>query len=125
MKVIRTTDAPQPGGHYSQAITHDDLVYVSGQLPIDPLTGEKRNGPIEEQTEQVLKNISAILKAAGSDINQVIKTVVYIAGIELWDRLNAVYASFFKEHRPARVVVPTGELHYGFKVEIEVIAALS
>jgi len=93
-------------------------------LPIDPITGEKRIASIEEQTEQALKNVAAILKAAGSDINHVIKTTVYISDIELWDRINAVYANFFGEHRPARVVVPTKNLHYGFQVEIEAIAAL-
>jgi len=93
-------------------------------LPIDPITGEKRIGSIEEQTEQALKNVAAILKAAGSDINHVIKTTVYISDIELWDRINAVYANFFGEHRPARVVVPTKNLHYGFQIEIEAIAAL-
>ncbi|MCK4617516.1 Rid family detoxifying hydrolase [Candidatus Aerophobetes bacterium] len=124
MKKILTQKAPKPAGHYSQAIIYNDLVYVSGQLPIDPITGEKRIASIEEQTEQALKNVAAILKAAGSDINHVIKTTVYISDIELWDRINAVYANFFGEHRPARVVVPTKNLHYGFQIEIEAIAAL-
>ncbi|MFQ5835668.1 MAG: RidA family protein [bacterium] len=119
-----TQKAPKPAGHYSQAIIYNDLVCVSGQLPIDPITGEKRIGSIEEQTEQALKNVAAILKAAGSDINHVIKTTVYISDIELWDRINAVYANLFGEHRPARAVVPTKNLHYGFQIEIEAIAAL-
>ena len=125
MKVILTENAPQPSGHYSQAIIHDNTVYVSGQLPVDPTTGEKRLGSIEEQTEQVLKNISGILKAAGSDLNQVIKTTIYISDIELWGRVNTVYARFFGEHRPARAVVPTRNLHFGFQIEIEAIAALT
>lgn len=124
MEVISTPNAPKPAGHYSQAIVHNNLVYVSGQLPIDPKTSEKRIGSIEEQTEQVLKNLSEILKAAGSSLNQVIKTTVYISDIELWDRVNAVYARFFGEHRPARAVVPTRNLHFGFQIEIEAIAAL-
>ena len=119
---ISTQNAPRPSGHYSQAIVHDNIVYVSGQLPIDPQTGEKRIGSIEEQTEQALKNLSEILKAAGSDINQVIKTTVYVSDIELWDRVNAVYSRFFGEHRPARAVVPTRDLHFGFQIEIEAIA---
>jgi len=125
MKSVLTTKAPKPAGHYAQAIVHNDLVFVSGQLPIDPQTGEKRLGSIEEQTEQALKNVAEILKAAGSDVDRVIKTTVYIANIELWDRVNSVYARFFGEHRPARAVVPSRELHFGFQIEIEAIAALS
>ena len=121
---VSTENAPKPSGHYSQAIVHNNIVYVSGQLPIDPKTGEKRIGSIEEQTEQALKNLSEILKAAGSNLNQVIKTTVYISDIELWDRVNAVYARFFGEHRPARAVVPTRNLHFGFQIEIEAIATL-
>ena len=124
MEVISTPNAPKPAGHYSQAIVHNNLVYVSGQLPIDPESGEKRIGSIEEQTEQALKNLSEILLAAGSNLNQVLKTTVYISDIELWDRVNAVYARFFGEHRPARAVVPTRNLHFGFQIEIEAISTL-
>jgi 2-iminobutanoate/2-iminopropanoate deaminase len=120
---ISTQNAPKPLGHYSQAIVHNNIVYVSGQLPIDPRTGEKRIGSIEEQTEQALKNVSEILKAANCNLEQVIKTTVYISDIELWDRVNAVYSRFFGEHRPARAVVPTRNLHFGFQIEIEAIAA--
>jgi len=122
---VSTKNAPKPAGHYSQAIVHDNIVYVSGQLPIDPKTGEKRIGSIEEQTEQALKNLSAILKAVSSDINQVIKTTVYVSDIELWGRVDAVYSKFFGEHRPARAVVPTTKLHFGFQIEIEAVAALA
>jgi len=124
MVVISTPNAPQPAGHYSQAIVHKDLVYVSGQLPIDPETGEKRTGSIEEQAEQALKNLAEILKAAGSDLNQVVKTTVYVSDVGLWDRVNAVYARFFGEHRPARAVVPPRDLHFGFQIEIEAIAVV-
>jgi len=124
MLAILTQDAPRPGGHYAQAIVHDNLVYVSGQLPIDPQTGEKRVGSIEEQTEQALKNLAAILRAAGSDVDRVLKTTLYVSDIALWDRVNAVYARFFGQHRPARAVVPTKELHFGFQIEIEAVAAV-
>jgi 2-iminobutanoate/2-iminopropanoate deaminase len=122
---ISTPNAPQPGGHYSQAIVHDNVVYVSGQLPIDPQSGQRGGVSIEEQTEQALKNLSAILQAAGSDVDQVVKTTVYVSDIALWDRVNAVYATFFGDHRPARAVVPTRELHFGCQVEIEAIAVVS
>ena len=122
---ISTPDAPGPAGHYSQAIVHGEMVYVSGQLPIDPQTGEKRVGSIEEQTEQALQNLAAILRAADSDLDQVVKTTVYISDIQLWGRVNEVYSRFFGKHRPARAVVPTRELHFGFQIEIEAIAVVS
>ena len=125
IKSVLTPNAPRPAGHYSQAIVHNGLIYVAGQLPIDPSTGEKKLGPIEEQTEQVLANIRAILQAAGSDLDRVLKTTVYISDIGLWGKVNEVYARVLGEHRPARAVVPVKELHHGFQIEIEAVAALS
>ena len=124
MRTIETPNAPRPAGHYSQAIVHDGLVFVAGQLPLNPKTTEKHVGTIEEQTEQALKNIAEILKAAGSDLGHVLKTTVYISDITLWGRVNTVYAKDFGEHRPARAVVPVKELHFGYQVEIEAIAAV-
>jgi 2-iminobutanoate/2-iminopropanoate deaminase len=120
---IETRNAPAAGGHYSQAVVHNGLVFVSGQIPIDPQTGEKKLGSIEEQTEQVLKNVEAILKAANSDFSRVLKMTVYVADIELWAAVNKVYARVLGEHRPARAVIPTGKLHYGFLIEIDAVAA--
>lgn len=125
MKVISTNDAPQPAGHYVQAIVHNNMVYVSGQLPIDPQSGEKKIGSIEEQTEQALNNLDRILRAANSDITRVVKTTVYISDIQLWSQVNNVYAKFFGAHRPARAIVPTCELHFGFQIEIEAIAVVN
>lgn len=96
---------------------------MSGQLSIDPHTGEKRIGTIEEQTEVALNNVAEILKAANSDLSHVLKMTVYVADIELWSAVNTVYARVMGEHRPARAVIPTGRLHYGFLIEIEAIAA--
>lgn len=124
MKTIFARGAPVPAGHYSHAVVHNDTVYVCGQLPIDPISGEKKTGPIEEQVERALKNIAEILRAAGSDIDQVLKVTVYLADMSLWERLNAAYARFFGEHRPARTVAPAPNLHYGFQVEIDAIAAI-
>ncbi len=121
---VSTSSAPAPGGHYSQAVVYNGLVFISGQLAINPATGEKMTGSIEEQTEQCLKNIAEILKASGSDLSRVLKMTVYVSDMEMWGAVNAVYARMMGEHRPARAVVPTRELHYGFKVEIEAIAAL-
>jgi 2-iminobutanoate/2-iminopropanoate deaminase len=124
IRVVSTPNAPTPAGHYSQALVHNGLVYVAGQLPIDPITGAKKLGEIEEQTEQALRNLSAILEAAGTRLDHVLKTTVYIAEMDLWGRVNAVYAHIFGEHRPARSVVPTNRLHHGFLIEIDAIAAL-
>lgn len=124
IKKFNTSNAPSPGGHYSQAVIYNNTIYISGQLPINPFTGEKVSGNIEVQAKQVLENIGVILKDAGSDLSKVIKTTVYISDISLWGRVNDVYAKFFGNHKPARAVVPTRDLHYGFLVEIEAIAAL-
>ncbi|MCA1636456.1 MAG: Rid family detoxifying hydrolase [Acidobacteria bacterium] len=124
MKSIKTPNAPAAGGHYSQAVVHNGVVYVSGQLPINPETGERLLGPIEEQTEQVLRNVEAILRAAGSGLERVLKMTVYVSDISLWTQVNTVYERMLGAHRPARAVVPVGELHYGFQIEVEAIAAL-
>lgn len=125
MKPTQTDKAPLPGGHYSQAIVHNGLVYVSGQLPVDPTTGEKQTGSIEEQTRLVLNNLSAILEASFSSLNQVLKVTVYISDISLWGKVNDVYAEIFGDHRPARAIVPTRDLHFGFKIEVDAVAAVS
>src|SRR5262249_24933659 len=118
-------NAPTPAGHYSQAVVYNGLVFVAGQLAINPKTGERLTGSIEEQTEQTLKNISEILTAAGSDLSRVLKMTVYISDIQLWGAVNSVYAMIMGDHRPARAIVPVNDLHYGFKIEIETIAALN
>jgi len=123
IKTVLTPDAPTPGGHYSQAVVYNGLVFVAGQLSIDPRTGEKKLGSVEEQTEQALRNVAAILKAAGSDLSRVLKMNVYVSDIELWGAVNEVYARVLGDHRPARAVIPTRDLHYGFLVEIDAVAA--
>ena len=123
IRQILTPDAPAPGGHYSQAIVHRGIVYISGQLPIDPQTGEKQLGSIEAQTEQVLKNTSEILRAANSDLSRLLQVTIYITDISLWASVNAVYMKVLGDARPARAVVPVTELHYGFKIEIAAVAA--
>lgn len=126
MKTIYTDKAPVPAGHYSQAIVSGGLVYVSGQLPIDPGTGEKLGDrPVEEQTRRALDNLEAVLLAAGSSREKVLKITVYVSDISLWDLVNREYAAFFGEHKPARSVVPTRDLHFGLKVEVDAIAVSS
>jgi 2-iminobutanoate/2-iminopropanoate deaminase len=122
IKRINTPNAPQPAGHYSQATVHNGFVFVAGQLTIDP-SGEKKLGSIDEQTEQALNNVHAILKAAGSDWDRVLKMNISIADINLWEAVNRVYARVLGDNRPARAIIPCGPLHYGFLIEIEAIAA--
>ena len=124
MDFVFTNEAPAPAGHYSQAVIHNDMVFISGQLPVDPGTGEKVISSIEDQTLLALNNLKAIIEASGSSLNHVLKVTVYISDISLWGRVNAVYSDFFKDHKPARAVVPTKELHFGFQIEIEAIAAI-
>jgi 2-iminobutanoate/2-iminopropanoate deaminase len=125
MHPISTDNAPAPAGHYSQGMIHGGLVYVSGQLPIDPTSGKPRVGSIEEQTRLAIANVASVLEAAGSGLDRVIKTTVYVSDIDLWGRVNEVYAACFGHHRPARAVVPTRDLHFGCQVEIEAVAAIN
>lgn len=124
MKTIATPNAPIARGHYSQAVVHAGLVYVAGQLPIVAGAPERRLETFEEQARQAFANVAAILEAAGSGADRILRTTVYIAGVEHWPAFNAVYAELLGEHRPARTVVPVPGLHYGYLVEIDAIAAL-
>lgn len=120
-----TRAAPEPGGHYSQAIVHNGLAFLAGQLPVVPGHPDEKLEGIEAQTRQVLKNIDAVLKACGSDRERVLKATVYVTDIRLWGQVNAVYADFFGAHKPARTVVPVAGLHYGYLIEMDIIAAVS
>jgi 2-iminobutanoate/2-iminopropanoate deaminase len=124
MHIIKTDAAPQAGGHYSQGIAHGGLVYVSGQLPLDPVTGEVvGEGDIEVQTERTLRNVEEILMASGSGLDRVVQMTVYITGRALWPQVNAVYARILGDHRPARAVIPVPEIKPGCLIEIQAIAA--
>ncbi|GAB3707215.1 RidA family protein [Spirosoma flavus] len=124
MTFIETPDAPKPGGHYSQAVVHNGLIFISGILPITPDGRKLNEATVAEQTEQILANLDAILTASGSKRENVLKTSVFIADIEHWGEVNRLYAQFFGEHRPARSVVPCSPLHYGFGIEIEAVAII-
>ena len=124
MKAVSTEGAPAARGHYSQATVHGGLVYVAGQLPIVPADPERRLADFEAQAEQVLSNVLAILEAAGSGAEHILRATVYIADVAHWPAFNAVYARRLGAHRPARTVVPVAQLHYGYLVEMDVIAAL-
>ena len=125
MRAITTPTAPLPAGHYSQAIVSNNVVYVAGQLGIDPKRPGHTPDDIELQTEQTLRNIANILVAAGSDLHHVLSMTIYISDISNWGRVNGVYVTVMGDHKPARAVVPVKDLHYGFGIEITCIAAVA
>lgn len=125
MKTIQPTDQPQPNGHYSPGIEQGGLIFVSGQLPMSLETREPFTGDIGEQTELALRNVEAVLHAAGSDLTQVLQMTIYVSDMELWSAVNAKYAEVMGDHRPARAIVPVKDLHFGTKIEIQAIAAVA
>ena len=124
MNSIQPPDQPQPKGHYSPGIEHGGLIYVSGQLPMTLDTREPFTGDIGEQTELALKNVEAVLKAAGSDLSHVLQFTIYVSDIELWGEVNKKYAEVLGDNRPARAIVPVKDLHFDTKIEIQAIAAV-
>jgi len=122
---IQTDNAPAAIGPYSQAIKAGGFVFVSGQIPIDPQTGQFVSGGIAEQTEQVLKNLSAVLEAAGSSLGLVVKTTVFLADMKEFSGMNEVYATFFSSPPPARATVAAAGLPRDARVEIEAVALAS
>lgn len=120
--VVETANAPQAIGPYSQAICADHMVFVSGQIPLDPATGELIAGDITAQTRRVLHNVQAILEAAGTSLDRVVKTTIFLTDIGDFGTVNAVYGTFFTQAPPARSTIQVAALPKGAQVEIEVIA---
>lgn len=123
MNAIHTEKAPAAIGPYSQAIEVNGLVYTSGQIPVDPATGEFAEGGIKEQTRQSLTNVKSILEQAGTDMSKVIKTTVFLNDMNDFAAMNEIYAEFFQQPYPARSAVAVEKLPKGALVEIEVVAA--
>ena len=121
-ETVTTEKAPGAIGPYSQAIKAGGMVYCSGQIPIDPSTGNFVSDLVAEQTEQVLKNLSEVLTAAGSSLEDVVKTTVFLADMNDFAEMNEVYAKFFSENKPARATVQAARLPRDARVEIECIA---
>ena len=111
-------------GHYVPGVISNGMLYISGQLPVDHELGKMSTGDITEQTKLALHNVELVLSAAGAKKDNVVMCRVYIPNVEMWDAVNNIYAEFFSSHKPARVVVPTRELHNGALIEIEAIAEL-
>ena len=124
IKRIETENAAKPLGHYSQAIRYNDIVYVSGQLPIDPQRPDSKVEDVKEQARLALENLKQIVLAANSDLNHVLKVTIFLADLSIWPAVNEVYSEFFKDHKPARSAVPTNGIPKGFALEIEAVAAV-
>lgn len=124
MKTITTRDAPQPAGHYSQAVVCGGVVYVAGQMARDPAAPDAPPGDAAAQTRRALANVGAILRAAGSGLGHVLQMTIYVTDIGLWSEINEAYAEVMGEHRPARAVVPIGPLKNGYVLEVQATAAL-
>lgn len=124
MKTIHTDSAPAPIGPYSQAIASGDTLYISGQIPIDPATGQAVSGDLAAETHQVMKNLGAVLQAAGTDFSKVIKCSIFLLDMDSFSEINEVYGSYFGNHHPARETVEVSRLPAGARVEISAIASL-
>ena len=124
MKKISLNYNRKNPGHYSPGIIHNGVLYISGQLPLNPETGEKAEGGLASETKQALSNLDDVLKAANTGRDSVISCRIYVSDINYWDEINEIYRDFFGDHKPARIVVPSGPLHFGCMLEIEAVAAL-
>ncbi len=124
LTIIETENAPMPVGPYSQGVCANGFVFVSGQLPLCPETGEIVQGGIEEQTHQVMKNLSAILQAGGTETAKVVKVTVFLADLEDFDRFNRIYEQYLGSVRPARSTIQAARLPKGALLELDVIAAI-
>lgn len=122
IELIHTTQAAAAGGHYAQAVLHQGVLYVSGQLPVRADGSHSVDQPFEVQAAIALDNLMAILGAAGCSPSDLLKVTVYVAGIEHWPAFDRIYAHYLGEHRPARAVVPVPALHHGYLIEIEALA---
>lgn len=123
-QVINTAKAPAPIGPYNQAIKSGNLLFVSGQVALDPVTGEMNNATIENETEQVMQNLQAILENAGSGFRNVLKTTIFLSDMQLFATVNGIYAKYFTEDFPARETVAVKGLPKNANVEISVIATV-
>ena len=124
IKTVVSPTAPKPAGHYSHAVVHNGVVYLAGQLGVDPAKPGAPAGSIEAQTEQALKNIKSILEASGSDLDHVLQMTVFVTDMALWAKVNEAFARVMGHHRPARAVVPVKDFRDGYQVEIQSIAAV-
>ena len=126
MQFVQTPHAPTAAGHYSQGVVHGGVVYVAGQVPLDPASGALvGEGDVAAQTEQALRNVAAVLAAAGSGLDRVLSMTVFVTDAAFWPEVNATYARVMGAHRPARAIIPIAPLKGGFLIEIQAVAAVA
>ncbi|UZS69269.1 RidA family protein [Pseudomonas syringae] len=125
MKIISTTNASAPAGHYSQGVVHQGSLFISGQLPVSSDGTHNITASFAEQAQLALNNLLAILYEAGCSTADLVKVTVYVAGVKHWPAFDVIYSEMLGAHRPARAVVPVPELHHGYLVEIEAVARLA
>lgn len=123
MEFIQTDNSKESSGHYSPGVRANGLLFISGQLSVDPATGKPAEGGVQAEARQALANVDAVLSASGLTKTDIVQCRVYLPDVAYWDELNKAYAEYFGSHKPARVVVPSNHLYGGCKVEIEAIAA--
>lgn len=122
LQPVNPETSARPGGHYSHGTIANGFVFVSGQLPITPAGEKLIDAPFADQARQVLANVESVLRACGSGIDRLVQVRVYVNDVGNWPEFDALYAAWAGDHRPARAVVPTGQLHYGFLLEVEAMA---
>lgn len=122
--VVRTTDAAEMGGPYAQAVTHNGLIFLSGQGAVDPCTNQVKAGTIEHETKLAMENIRIIVEAAGSSMGNLLQVTAYLTNIREYGRFNSVYETFFHKNFPARTCVQVNDLPFGLRVEIDAIGVL-
>ncbi|MEZ5306282.1 MAG: RidA family protein [Pyrinomonadaceae bacterium] len=122
MKKVFIHGALEPKGHYSPAVISGGIVYVSGQIAVDPFNGEEKTSSITEQTNRCLENILLILKEAGTSIDRIVKVTIFVSDQGMWHEVNEAYKAFMGDHKPARAIIPVNNFRGNFAVEIEAIA---
>lgn len=125
MKFHKIKGSKDPKGHYSPAVSYNGFMFISGQVPVNPYNQEIYKGGIKEQLSGILTNLKRLLEDNNSSLHDVIKVNIYISNSEYWNDVNMVYKKFFKDHKPARAIIPSGKLHKGYLVELDAIAKMS
>ena len=125
MKFITPTSLPTPAGHYSPGVVTNNLLFVSGQLPVNQDGTHNFTEPFEIQARLAMRNLLEVVRTAGAELTGIVKVNVYIVGGDYWSEFNQLYAAIMGDHKPARAVIPVPELHHGYLVEIEAVVELS
>jgi 2-iminobutanoate/2-iminopropanoate deaminase len=122
--IDRVVPGALPAGHYSPGVVFNGLIFVSGQLPFPPGMADRTVGTIEQQTQQAMANVAAVLEHGGSSLQRLLSVTIYISDMELWSGVNSAYAAIMGDARPTRAIVPVKELHYGAQIEIQAVGAV-